>query len=36
MLRTSKMIELHDDPKADWHSFWSSLTFQVAAPGGRS
>ncbi|HYV19622.1 MAG TPA: DUF4198 domain-containing protein [Verrucomicrobiae bacterium] len=36
MLRTTKMIELHDDPKADWHSFWSSLTFQVAASGGHS
>jgi hypothetical protein len=36
MLRTTKMIDLHDDPKADWHSFWSSLTFQVAAPGGHS
>jgi uncharacterized protein DUF4198 len=35
MLRTAKMIALHDDPKADWHSFWSSLTFQVAAPGGH-
>jgi hypothetical protein len=36
MLRTTRMMELHDDPKADWHSFWSSLTFQVAAPGGHS
>jgi hypothetical protein len=36
MLRSTKMIDLHDDPKADWHSFWSSLTFQVAAPGGHS
>lgn len=36
MLRSTKMIDLHDDPKADWHSFWSSLTFRVAAPGGHS
>ncbi|HEV8201358.1 MAG TPA: DUF4198 domain-containing protein [Candidatus Polarisedimenticolia bacterium] len=36
MLRCTKMMDLHDDPKADWHSFWSSLTFQVAAPGGHS
>jgi len=31
MLRTTRMIELRDDPKADWHSYWSSLTFEVAA-----
>jgi len=36
MLRTTKMIAVHDDPKADWHSYWASLTFQVAAPGGGS
>ena len=36
MLRTSKMIEIHDDPKADWQSYWASLTFKVAAPGGGS
>jgi hypothetical protein len=36
MLRTAKMIELHDDPKADWHSYWASFTFAVAAPGGGS
>ena len=40
MIRTSRMIPLRDDPKADWHSYWSSLTFEVegktpgaAAPG---
>jgi hypothetical protein len=29
MLRTTKMIPIYDDPKADWHSFWASLTFPV-------
>lgn len=31
MLRTARMVELRDDPKADWHSYWSSLTFELAA-----
>jgi hypothetical protein len=29
MLRTTRMIPIYDDPKADWHSFWASLTFPV-------
>ena len=29
MLRITKMIPIYDDPKADWHSFWASLTFPV-------
>lgn len=32
MLRTTRMVAVRDDPKADWHSYWSSLTFEVAAP----
>jgi uncharacterized protein DUF4198 len=32
MIRASKMIAVHDDPKADWHSYWTSLTFHVDGP----
>lgn len=32
MLRATKMIEVRDDPKADWHSYWTALTFEVAPP----
>ena len=31
MLRATRMVALRDDPKADWHSYWSSLTFELAA-----
>lgn len=31
MIRASKMIPVRDDPKADWHSYWTTLTFPVAA-----
>ena len=37
MIRTSRMMPLRDDPKADWHSYWAALTFQVEeAPGGTT
>ena len=29
MIRTTRLIPLRDDPKADWHSFWAALTFEV-------
>jgi uncharacterized protein DUF4198 len=29
MIRTTRMIPLRDDPKADWQSFWAALTFEV-------
>jgi hypothetical protein len=29
MIRTTRMIPIRDDPKADWESFWSTLTFHV-------
>lgn len=32
MLRTTKIVEVRGDPKAEWHSYWSALTFEVAAP----
>ena len=35
MIRATRMIPIKDDPKADWHSFWSSLTFHVDAPQGE-
>jgi len=35
MIRTTRMIPLRDDPKADWQSFWTALTFEVGpAPEG--
>ena len=27
MVSTVKMLRLHDDPKADWQSYWGSLTW---------
>jgi uncharacterized GH25 family protein len=35
MIRATRMIPIKDDPKADWHSYWSSLTFHVDAPQGE-
>jgi hypothetical protein len=35
MIRTTRMISIHDDPKADWHSFWAALTFRVEEPADR-
>src|SRR5262245_3541375 len=34
MIRAAKMTAVRDDPKADWHSYWTTLTFHVdgAAP----
>ena len=32
MIRASKMTAVRDDPKADWHSDWTSLTFHVDGP----
>jgi len=29
MIRTTRMIPLRNDPKADWQSFWAALTFEV-------
>jgi uncharacterized GH25 family protein len=29
MIRSNHMIPIKDDPKADWESFWSNMTFQV-------
>jgi hypothetical protein len=29
MIRTTRMIPLRNDPKADWQSFWAVLTFEV-------
>jgi hypothetical protein len=29
MIRAARMIPIRDDPKADWHSFLTSLTFRV-------
>lgn len=39
MIRASKMVPVKGDPKADWHSYWTNLTFHVdaataAAPEG--
>jgi hypothetical protein len=31
MIRVSKMVPVKGDPKADWHSYWTNLTFHVAA-----
>ncbi|HUD71189.1 MAG TPA: DUF4198 domain-containing protein [Dongiaceae bacterium] len=31
MIRASKMVPVKGDPKADWHSYWTTLTFHVAA-----
>jgi uncharacterized protein DUF4198 len=32
MIRASKMTAVRDDPKADWHSDWTSLTFHIDGP----
>jgi len=32
MIRAVKMVPLRDDPKADWHSDWTTLTFHVDGP----
>lgn len=29
IIRSNHMIAIKDDPKADWESFWSNMTFQV-------
>jgi uncharacterized GH25 family protein len=29
IIRSNHMIAIKDDPKADWESFWSNITFQV-------
>jgi hypothetical protein len=29
MIRAARMIPIRDDPKADWHSFLTSLTFRI-------
>jgi hypothetical protein len=29
MIRATRMIPIRNDPKADWHSFWTTLTFHV-------
>lgn len=31
MIRAGKMVPVKGDPKADWHSYWTNLTFHVAA-----
>jgi hypothetical protein len=31
MIRASKMVPVKGDPKADWQSYWTTLTFHVAA-----
>jgi hypothetical protein len=47
MIRTTRIVPLRDDPKADWHSHWAALTFEagpapekapapVAEPPGKS
>jgi hypothetical protein len=32
MIRAAKMVPVKGDPRADWHSYWTTLTFHVAAP----
>ena len=32
MIRAAKMTPLRDDPKADWQSYWTTLTFHVDGP----
>lgn len=32
MIRAAKMVPLRDDPKADWQSYWTTLTFHVDGP----
>lgn len=33
IIRTTRMIPVRDDEKADWHSYWASLTFKVEEAG---
>ena len=33
IIRTTRMIPIRDDDKADWHSYWASLTFKVEEAG---
>jgi len=32
LIRAAKMVPLRDDPKADWHSYWTTLTFHLDGP----
>jgi hypothetical protein len=32
MIRATKMTPVRDDPKADWHSDWATLTFHIDGP----
>ncbi|HJQ97219.1 MAG TPA: DUF4198 domain-containing protein [Candidatus Polarisedimenticolaceae bacterium] len=33
MINAVHMVPVRDDPRADWESFWASLTFDLPAPG---
>jgi uncharacterized GH25 family protein len=33
MIGAVHMVPVRDDPRADWESFWASLTFDLPAPG---